>query len=81
MTPDSRFPIPNSRSSLLGLAWRESRSTRRKLLLYMSSISLGVAALVAIESFAGNITRSVREKSRGLIGGDFVFSVRNKCER
>lgn len=66
-----------SRSSLLGLAWRESRSTRRKLLLYMSSISLGVAALVAIDSFAGNITRSVREQSRALIGGDIVFSVRN----
>jgi putative ABC transport system permease protein len=62
---------------LLGLAWRESRSTRRKLLLYMSSISLGVAALVAIDSFAGNITRSVREQSRALIGGDIVFSVRN----
>jgi putative ABC transport system permease protein len=66
-----------ARSSLLGLAWRESRSTRRKLLLYMSSISLGVAALVAIDSFAGNITRSVREQSRALIGGDIVFSVRN----
>ena len=39
---ESRFP-------LFGLAWRESRSTRRKLLLYMSSISLGVAALVAID--------------------------------
>lgn len=65
------------RASLLGLAWRESRSTRRKLLLYMSSISLGVAALVAIDSFAGNITRSVREQSRALIGGDIVFSVRN----
>lgn len=78
--PDSRFPRPDSgdsRSSLLGLAWRESRSTRRKLLLYMSSISLGVAALVAIDSFAGNITRSVREQSRTLFGGDIVFGVRN----
>lgn len=67
----------DTRLPLLGLAWRESRSTRRKLLLYMSSISLGVAALVAIDSFAGNITRSVREQSRALIGGDIVFSVRN----
>ncbi|HEX6314848.1 MAG TPA: FtsX-like permease family protein [Gemmatimonadaceae bacterium] len=73
----SRPTGQDSRSSLLGLAWRESRSTRRKLLLYMSSISLGVAALVAIDSFAGNITRSVREQSRALIGGDIVFSVRN----
>lgn len=65
----ARFP-------LLGLAWRESRSTRRRLLLYMSSISLGVAALVAIDSFAGNITRSVREQSRALIGGDITFAAR-----
>jgi putative ABC transport system permease protein len=79
MTPaaESRVTGPGSRFSLLGLAWRESRSTRRKLLLYMSSISLGVAALVAIDSFAGNITRSVREQSRTLVGGDIVFAVRN----
>ena len=70
-------PLVTRHSPLFGLAWRESRSTRRKLLLYMSSISLGVAALVAIDSFAGNITRSVREQSRALIGGDIVFSVRN----
>ena len=74
---ESRVTSHESRVTLFGLAWRESRSTRRKLLLYMSSISLGVAALVAIDSFAGNITRSVREQSRALIGGDIVFSVRN----
>lgn len=73
MTTASR----TKRATLFGLAWRESRSTRRKLLLYMSSISLGVAALVAIDSFAGNITRSVREQSRTLFGGDIVFGVRN----
>jgi putative ABC transport system permease protein len=36
----------------------------------MSSISLGVAALVAIDSFAANVTDSVRDQSRGLLGGD-----------
>ena len=34
---------------LARLAWRESRSARRKLFLYMSSIAIGVAALVAID--------------------------------
>lgn len=62
--------------SLVSLAWRESRSTRRRLLLYMSSISLGVAALVAIDSFAGNINRSVRAQSRALVGGDVSFGSR-----
>ncbi|MCC6929746.1 MAG: ABC transporter permease [Gemmatimonadaceae bacterium] len=63
-------------AALVSLAWRESRSTRRRLLLYMSSISLGVAALVAIDSFAANINRSVRSQSRALVGGDVSFSAR-----
>lgn len=56
------------------LAWRESRTARRRLLLYMSSISLGVAALVAIDSFASNTQDSVRAQSRALLGGDVAFS-------
>ena len=62
--------------ALLSLAWRESRTARRRLLLYMSSISLGVAALVAIDSFASNVTGSVREQSRALLGGDVSFGAR-----
>ncbi|MBL8961269.1 MAG: ABC transporter permease, partial [Gemmatimonadetes bacterium] len=61
---------------LASLAWRESRSTRRRLLLYMSSISLGVAALVAIDSYAENVTRSVRDQSKSLFGGDVALSPR-----
>lgn len=62
--------------ALLRLAWRESRSARRRLALYMSSIAFGVAALVAIDSFAGNVTRSVREQSRTLLGGDMALQAR-----
>ena len=58
------------------LAWRESRTARRRLLLYMSSIFLGVAALVAIDSFAENVTSSVREQSRALLGGDLSIASR-----
>ena len=57
-------------AGLLRLAWKESRTARRRLALYMSSIAFGVAALVAIDSFAGNVTRSIREQSRTLLGGD-----------
>ena len=64
-------------SQLLALAWRESRTARRRLLLYMSSISLGVAALVAIDSFASNTQRSVREQARALLGGDIALSSRS----
>jgi putative ABC transport system permease protein len=60
--------------SIWNLAWRESRTARRRLLLYMSSISLGVAALVAIDSFSANIVQSVKDQSRSLMGGDVSFN-------
>src|SRR4051794_28135216 len=62
--------------NLFDLAWRESRTARRRLLLYMSSISLGVAALVAIDSFSENVIQSVHEQSKALLGGD-VMAQRN----
>ncbi len=40
----------------------------------MSSISLGVAALVAIDSFSENIIESVKDQSRALMGGDVSFN-------
>ena len=61
---------------LAALAWKESRTARRRLLVYMSSIALGVAALVAIDSFADNLTTSVREQSRALLGGDVALTSR-----
>ena len=59
---------------LAAIAWRESRTARRRLLLYMSSITFGVAALVAIDSFTSNVTRSVHEQSRALLGGDLSLT-------
>ncbi|HEX2778646.1 MAG TPA: FtsX-like permease family protein, partial [Gemmatimonadaceae bacterium] len=67
----------NRLRALLGLAWREGRHARRRLLLYMSSISLGVAALVAIDSFGENIAQSVRDQSRELLGGDVALTSRD----
>lgn len=61
---------------LLRLAWKESRTARKRLALYMSSIALGVTALVAIDSFADNVTRSIREQSRTLLGGDLALETR-----
>ena len=59
------------------IAWRESRTARRRLLLYMSSISLGVSALVAIDSFTDNVSESVREQSKALLGGDVSLRARS----
>jgi putative ABC transport system permease protein len=66
---------------LFRLAWRESRTARRRLLLYMSSISFGVAALVAIDSFSENVTQSVHEQSRALMGGDASITSRQPFTR
>jgi putative ABC transport system permease protein len=63
-----------SRRPLLALAWRESRFARRRLLLFLSSITLGVAALVATQSFAANLAEGVRDQSRGLLGADVAMS-------
>jgi len=68
-------------AALLRLAWRESRTARRRLALYMSSIAFGVAALVAIDSFAGNVTGSIREQSRTLLGGDIAIQARAEFPR
>jgi putative ABC transport system permease protein len=78
-SPDARLTSPRPAGAwrgVLRLAWRESRNARRRLLLFMSGISAGVAALVAIDSFSANVTRSVREQSRSLLGGDVAISTR-----
>jgi len=61
---------------LARLAWRDSRTARSRLLLYMSAISLGVAALVAIDSYSADVVRSIRAQSRELLGGDLSLSSR-----
>ena len=62
--------------ALARLAWRESRTARRRLLLYMSSITLGVAALVAIDGFSMNVIQTVRTQARTLVGGDVQLTAR-----
>lgn len=52
------------------MARREGRSSRRRLGLYMGSISLGVAALVSINSFRSNVIDAIHAESRGLLGAD-----------
>jgi len=64
------------RSFALVMAWRDSRRGRRRLLLYLSAVSLGVAALVAINSFGQDLTVSIRAQARGLLGADLELQGR-----
>ena len=58
------------------MAWRESRTHRKRLLLFVSSIVLGVAALVAINSFGSNLEDAVNNQSKSLLGADLVVRSR-----
>ncbi|HEY2807135.1 MAG TPA: FtsX-like permease family protein [Gemmatimonadales bacterium] len=59
---------------VLAMAWRETRAARRRLFLFASAISIGVAALVAISSFTANLETAVRKESRSLLGADLGLS-------
>jgi putative ABC transport system permease protein len=61
---------------LLSLAWRESRFARKRLFLFLSAISLGVAALVAVQGFAANMQAEVRNQARAMLGADVSLSSR-----
>nr|MBA3608690.1 ABC transporter permease [Chthoniobacterales bacterium] len=54
------------------MAWRDSRSSRRRLLLFSISISLGVAALIAIGLFRASLSLAIDEQARSLLGADLV---------
>ena len=56
------------------LAWRDSRKNRGRLVLFMSSIILGIAALVAINSFNYNLQQDIDEQAASLLGADLVVS-------
>jgi putative ABC transport system permease protein len=62
-------------------AWRSSRSTRRRLLLFVSAMALGVAALVAIQSFSDRMAASVEAQAKELAGADLNVYTRRPLER
>lgn len=59
------------------MAWRDSRRSRSKLLLFTSSIAIGIAALVAINSFKRNLDEEIQLQAKALLGADLeVYSNR-----
>lgn len=58
------------------MAWRDSRSSRHRLLLFSVSISLGIAALVGIGSFRQSLSQSIDDQARTLIGADLIIESR-----
>ena len=67
-------PSRYSRSWPWKMAWRDSRKSRGKLLLFIASISLGIAAMVGITSFRENLLAEIDKQAKSLVGADFRIS-------
>lgn len=63
-------------SWLFKMALRDSRTNKGRLLLFMSSIVLGIGALVAINSFGENLYNQIENEAKELLGADLEVSSR-----
>src|SRR6187399_2387440 len=60
-------------SWLVKMAWRDSRRNRSRLMLFVSSIILGIAAMVAIYSLGDNMSKEVDRQAASLLGADLMI--------
>jgi putative ABC transport system permease protein len=58
---------------LIKMAWRDSRRNRSRLFLFVSSIILGIAAMVAIYSLGDNMSAEVDRQAASLLGADLMI--------
>src|SRR5690606_25258363 len=63
---------------ILLMAWRDSRKNRSRLFLFISSIILGIAALVAMNSFNVNLKKDIDSQAAELIGADLELESRRE---
>ncbi|WP_372634686.1 ABC transporter permease [Fodinibius sp.] len=52
------------------MAWRDARSNKKRLFVYISAIIIGVAAQVAITSFRDSLNSTINNQSKELLGAD-----------
>ena len=55
------------------MAWRDGKASGKRLLLFMASIILGIAAVVSIQSFSQNLKENIGLQSKALMGADFLI--------
>ncbi|RZJ74929.1 MAG: ABC transporter permease, partial [Flavobacterium sp.] len=66
---------------LFKMAWRDSRKNRSRLFLFISSIVLGIAALVAVYSFKDNLQRDIDNQAKELTGADLIVEARKELSK
>ena len=59
---------------LFKMAWRDGKASGKRLLLFMASIILGIAAVVSIQSFSQNLKDNIASQSKELMGVDLSFT-------
>ncbi len=60
------------------LAYKDARKNFSRLFLFVSSIVIGIAALVAIDSFNHNLQNDINSQAKELLGADLVVNSRGK---
>ena len=58
---------------LFKMAWRDGKASSGRLLLFMASIILGIAAVVSIQLFSDNLKENIQRQSKSLMGADFLI--------
>jgi len=73
--PDKKFSKINKAGFgwLFKMAMRDGRASKRKLVLFMASIVLGIAAVVSIQSFSNNLKDNIALQSKSLMGADYII--------
>ena len=55
---------------ILKMAWRDSRRNRARLLLFISAVVVGIAALTGVRSFSYNLTKDIDREAKTLLAAD-----------
>lgn len=61
---------------ILKMAWRDTRASRRRLLLFSLAIVLGIASLVAVGSLRDNLRGAIEDQTKALLGADLIVTSR-----
>ncbi len=61
---------------LFKMAWRDAKASKVRLLLFMASIILGIAAVVSIQLFSTNLKDNIQSQSKTLMGADYIIDAR-----
>ncbi|WP_370104037.1 ABC transporter permease [Winogradskyella sp.] len=57
------------------MAWRDAKASRVRLVLFMASIVLGIAAVVSIQLFRDNLQDNIQQQSKSLMGADYLIDI------